>query len=69
MAVVQTQFDTLTVFDLQTRESCAQLSVSSATRDWHMKRIDLSFPYRSHQMSVHSFDDVRVRALACLLFT
>ena len=65
MAVVQTQFDSLTVFDLQSRDSCAQLSVSTGTRDWHMKRIDLSFPYRNQNMSVHSFDDIKVNTNTC----
>ena len=60
MVLVETQFDQLTVFDLKSGETCAHLQMTSSTRDWHMNKIDVSFPYRTHQMSQHKFDDIKV---------
>ena len=64
MVVVETQFDQLTVFDLKAQDVCAKLQISSSAKDWHLKTIDVSFPYRTQQMSVHKFDDLQVSWLA-----
>ena len=60
MVLVETQFDRLTVYDLQTKAASAYLTISEETKDWHYKKVEVDYPYRTQQMSIHKFDEIKV---------
>ena len=61
--ILETCYDQLTVFSVNESHSVGSMSVPSDIVKYHMKQINLSFPYRTKMMEIHKFDDIKVREL------
>ena len=66
--VAETNYNQLTVFDLNTKKEVGVLQVPADTLNWHLKQTGTQAPYRTYMARIHKFDNLQVCSyFVCLL--